>query len=112
MACSSDQDQFLWPLNFTNIVRPVEQTADGDESDEVGIRKDWALAEYVDPEDEEQVKLNGNMISSASVVPPETVQVVTRVRYYISERQANEFITSCWYGFILSCFLFLFSYIY
>ena len=92
MTCSPDQDQFLWPLSLTNIVPPSSdvQTSDDDQDD--GVRQEWALTDYVDPDDEvdEAVK------SRTTAKPVDTVEVVTKVRYYVSEAQANDFMASCW----------------
>ena len=49
MACSADQDKFLWPLETTHIARPSNKlSGDPEES----IRKDWALDDYSEPEED------------------------------------------------------------
>ena len=86
MACSPDQDQFIWPLETINITRSTENNQmTSDES----IRTDWALADYVDPEEDEE---NEKVPSQ----PAETVHVVSKIRYFLSEKQAQDFIDSCW----------------
>ena len=92
MTCSPDQDQFLWPLSLTHIVPPSSDVQTTDEDQEDGVREDWALPDYVDPEDEadETVK------SRITLKPVATVEVVTKVRYFVSEAQANDFMASCW----------------
>jgi hypothetical protein len=85
MACSPDQDQFIWPLDIINITRPNEneQTI----STGNGGRKDWAIDDYVDPEDQEEEKVSE---------PLKTVTVISKIRYVLSDKQANDFIDSCW----------------
>jgi hypothetical protein len=86
MACSPDQDQFIWPLETINITRSTENNQLT--SDESG-RSEWALADYVDPE-EDEVK------EKVTTNPIETVHVVRKIRYFLSEKQAQDFIDSCW----------------
>ena len=88
MACSPDQDKFIWPLEILNITRPNEN--DQITSNENG-RKDWALADYVDPDEEEDEEEK-----TKTSKPIETVTVVSKIRYFLSEKQATEFIDSCW----------------
>jgi hypothetical protein len=88
MSCNPDQDQFLYPLETSNIVRPNEQDTSSKDDDE-GVREEWALADYVDPDAEE-------VASKAVTKPVETVNVITKIRYFLSEQQANDFIDSCW----------------
>jgi hypothetical protein len=94
MSCNPNQDQFIWPLEYADIVKPSEQETSVKDDDEEGIRKDWALADYVDPDDEEGSQ---EKVTSKTIVKPrDTVQVITKIRYFISEQQANDFIASCW----------------
>jgi hypothetical protein len=93
MSCNPDHDQFIWPLEFANIVRPNEEVVAIKDDDAEGVRTEWALADYVDPDDEdEQHKATSKAVSK----PVETVRVITKIRYFISEQQANDFIASCW----------------
>ncbi|CAF1589955.1 unnamed protein product [Adineta ricciae] len=91
MACSPDQDQFLWPLETINITRPSHN--EQQVSEEHASRSDWALPDYEDPEeDEEETKA----VTKVPPKPIETVNVVSKLRYFLSEKQAQEFIDSCW----------------
>jgi len=95
MSCNPDQDQFIWPLEYSDLVRPNEQDVSIKDDNEEGIRKEWALADYVDPEDEEEA--SQETVTSKDVIKPvETVKAITKIRYFISEKQANDFIDSCW----------------
>ena len=93
MACSPEQDQFIWPLERTRIVRPSLTQVVKEDDEDPGMRKEWALEDYVDPDDE-----NSETVDAPKEVskPLEMVEVVTKIRYFISEEQANDFITSCW----------------
>lgn len=94
MACSPTQDEFIWPLERMRIVRPsLEQRQTDDDEDDPGMRKDWALADYIDPDDEESER---DTARKEVTKPVETVEVINKIRYYISEEQANDFINSCW----------------
>jgi hypothetical protein len=94
MSCNPNQDQFIWPLEYANIVKPTDEELSIKDDQEDGVRKEWALIDYVDPEDEEE---SAEKVTSKSVVKPvETVTAITKIRYFISEQQANEFIASCW----------------
>jgi Niemann-Pick C1 protein len=94
MSCNPNQDQFIWPLEYANIVKPTDEELSIKDDQEDGVRKEWALIDYVDPEDEEE---SAEKVTSKSVVKPvETVTAITKIRYFISEQQANEFIDSCW----------------
>ncbi len=86
MACSPDQDQFLWPLETINITRLNDnnQMISGESG-----HNDWALDDYVDP-DEEQTE------EKVTTKPLETVHVIRKLRYFLSEKQAQDFIDSCW----------------
>ena len=98
MSCNPDHDQFIYPLEFADIVRPnEEEVAITDDNDET-IRKDWALADYVDPEDEEDNEEKNQVKETSKAVskPVDTVRVITKIRYFISDQQANDFIASCW----------------
>ena len=99
MACSPDQDQFIWPLNYLNITRVndeqqqqqqgvIKQNGEEEEEDRP-VQSGWADADYVDPEEEQ----TGEKISRP---PAETVQVISKIRYFLSEKQATDFINSCW----------------
>jgi hypothetical protein len=94
MSCNPDQDQFIWPLEYSNIVRPNEQEVSIKDDNEDGVRNEWALADYVDPEDEEDSQEKS--ASKTPIKPIDTVNVITKIRYFISEEQANDFIASCW----------------
>jgi hypothetical protein len=93
MACSPNQDQFIWPLETINITRPIENNQ---HSPDQSGRADWALDDYVDPEDEEGVQEDNEAKEKVTAKPIETVQVVRKIRYFISEKQAQDFIDSCW----------------
>ncbi|CAF1267837.1 unnamed protein product [Adineta ricciae] len=93
MSCNPDQDQFIWPLEYADIVRPTEQIGSRKDDNDDGARHEWALADYVDPEEEDEEE---KVTSKAVVKAPETVRVITKIRYFISEQQANDFIASCW----------------
>ena len=86
MACSPDQDQFIWPLETKNITR-TDPNDEPTSSDNV-INKDWADEDYVDPDEAE--------VEKTTTSPVEKVQVVTKIRYFLSEKQAQDFLTSCW----------------
>ncbi|CAF3716387.1 unnamed protein product [Rotaria sp. Silwood1] len=88
MACSPNQDQFAWPLEIINITRPNEN--DQKIQSEDSPRADWALDDYVDPEEEEENKVKEITKSI------ETVSVIKKIRYYVLEKQAKDFIESCW----------------
>jgi len=88
LACSPDQDQFLWPLETINITRfngNNQIISDG------SVRNDWALEDYVDPDDEKEEEEE-----KVTSKPIETVHVVRKLRYFLSEKQAQDFIDSCW----------------
>jgi len=90
MACSPDQDQFVWPLETKNITRIKENSPlISDES----IRPDWALDDYVDPDEAKNQEEQEEKVPSK---PTETVHVVRKLRYFLSEKQAQDFIDSCW----------------
>lgn len=93
MACSPDQDRFLWPLETMNITVGSEYKDDQLDGD-VPIRKDWGIPDYVDP-DEETENSNENAQNSTAVVQ-ESFEVIKKLRYFISDKQANDFIESCW----------------
>lgn len=88
MACSPDQDQFVWPMETKNITR-ADPNNEPTSSDDV-INKDWADEDYVDPDEEKEVEVK------TTAGPMEKVQVVTKVRYFLSEKQAQDFLNSCW----------------
>jgi hypothetical protein len=89
MACSPDQDQFLWPLETLNITRPNEDEKLITDENNENIRKEWAMQDYVDPDEE----VTEEKVTSK---PMETVGVISKLRYFMSEKQANDFINSCW----------------
>ncbi len=95
MACNPEHDQFIWPLEVNDIIRPNEQQISIGGDNEEGIRKEWALTDYVDPEEEEEGS-EEKAPSKATAKPVEKVKVITKIRYFISEQQANDFIGSCW----------------
>lgn len=94
MACSPEQDQFVWPLEYLNITKPNDLTDKKNENDEENqiIHQEWASEDYVDPEEEE----NNVQTEKVSRPPVEMVEVISKIRYFISEKQANDFINSCW----------------
>lgn len=97
MSCNPNQDEFIWPLEYLNVTRPNEQenlVKDQTNQDE-NIRTDWALADYVDPEDEEADD-EQTAVSKTTAKPTEIVRVITKIRYFISEKQATDFMKSCW----------------
>ncbi|CAF0895064.1 unnamed protein product [Adineta steineri] len=81
--------EFIWPLNFLNITRPNEQAVISKDDNDENIREDWALADYNDPDEEDEDK-------KVVTKPAEMVQVISKIRYFMSEEQANDFIASCW----------------
>jgi hypothetical protein len=93
MACSPDQDQFVWPLETINITRINEtnQLISGE-----SIRNDWALDDYVDPDEEKNEEEEEAEEKKVPSKPIETVEVVRKHRYFLSEKQAQDFIDSCW----------------
>lgn len=93
MACSPDQDKFLWPLETVNITRINENNQlISDKS----IRKEWALDDYVDPDEEKDEEDENNEQDKVTSKPIETVTVVRKLRYFLTEKQAQDFIDSCW----------------
>ena len=97
MSCNPDQDQFIWPLEYLDIVKPNEQAVSMDDNDEEGVRKEWALADYVDPEEQGEEQESQEKVTAKNAIKPrETVKGITKIRYFISEEQANAFIDSCW----------------
>lgn len=92
MACSPDHDNFLWPIETGNMSRPTTQEVSVKPEDTEGIRDEWALPDYVDPEAEGEEKEQAEVVSK----PVEMVEVVTKIRYYLSYKQAHDFINSCW----------------
>jgi len=94
MACDPSQDEFIWPLEYAKIRRPSEDLTKQIAEDETIVRNDWALADYVDPDDENAPEDKSTEIDASST--PETVEVITKIRYFISDEQANDFINSCW----------------
>ena len=95
MACSPEQDQFLWPLEYINITRPSEQSAVATDQNDPNVRQEWALDDYVDP-DEEGEETGGVARAPVTPKPVDMVTVVRKIRYFLSEKQANDFIDSCW----------------
>lgn len=92
MACSPNQDQFVWPLEIKNISRfepknEIESSAP--------IKDGWVDEDYVEPIDEEQDEEEKEE-KTTTPIPIEKVQVVTKIRYFLSERQAQDFLDSCW----------------
>jgi hypothetical protein len=81
MACSSEQDQFMWPLELINITRTNDKN---EQTDEI-IRDDWIEKDYIDPD---EVNETETLL--------ESVQVISKVRYFLSEKQAKDFLDSCW----------------
>jgi len=94
MACNPEHDQFIWPLEVKDIIRPNEQQVSIRGDNEEIIRKEWALTDYVDPDEEEGSEEKAS--SKTTAKPVETVKAITKIRYFISEQQANDFIGSCW----------------
>ena len=91
MSCNPEQDQFIWPLEISNIIRPDdEDTYDG----EVNRREEWALPDYVNPDED----YNENVTHEYVTKHTEKVEAITKIRYFLSEEQANGFIDSCWLG--------------
>jgi hypothetical protein len=77
MACSPVQDQFIWPLNTIEINRVVDDH----------IRLDWSDPDYQSEDEEEEEE---------TVMAPSKVTVVQKIRYFLSEKQAQDFFDSCW----------------
>jgi len=96
MSCNPDQDQFIWPLENSIIVRPNEQEISIKDDNEEGVRNEWALVDYVEPDEDEENEHQEKVTSKNVLKPVETVNVITKIRYFISEQQANDFIDSCW----------------
>ncbi|CAF1037718.1 unnamed protein product [Rotaria sordida] len=95
MACSPHQDQFLWPIDLINMTRPDENENENIQSDD-RTREDWALPDYVDPEEEKEDDDEEKNNVKVTQKPIELVNVVRKLRYYILEKQAKDFIESCW----------------
>lgn len=95
MACSPEQDQFIWPLEYLNITK-ISSNDEGEKinEDNPPVRSDWELPDYVDPEEEDEAEAEG--VEKTIRPPAEMVQVIKKIRYFISEKQANDFINSCW----------------
>ena len=99
MACSPEQDQFMWPLEMKNVTRPNDEDARLADADGTQARKEWALADYVDPDDEEAQAQKEQSEEKNELVPSkplDTGQVISKIRYFISEKQGNALIDSCW----------------
>lgn len=98
MSCNPTHDEFIWPLEYEDIVRPSEQVPSVDDPQDENIKSEWALPDYVDPDDEEAGDDDSQEKAISKVVtkPVEKVRVITKIRYFISEEQANAFIASCW----------------
>ena len=105
MSCNPNQDEFIWPLEYRNVTRPNEQETSGkDQADqEENIRTDWALADYVDPEEEEEEEEESEetnnhkkTLSKTTAKPAELVEVITKIRYFLTDKQAYDFMNSCW----------------
>ncbi|CAF3027737.1 unnamed protein product [Rotaria socialis] len=95
MSCNPEHDKFIWPLEYANVTRPDDESTSMKENKDDGIRSEWALTDYVDPEEEEEEgKENGT--PKVTKKPVAQVEVITKIRYYISDQQANDFISSCW----------------
>lgn len=93
MSCNPNHDQFIWPLEYEDIVRPSETDTAVDDPDQENIKHEWALADYDEPEEENSEEKGLTKVTSK---PVEKVRVITKIRYFISEKQANDFIASCW----------------
>ena len=93
MSCNPNQDQFIWPLEYENIVRPTESDTVADGPENENIKHEWALADYDEPEEENSDEKGLAKVTSK---PVEKVRVITKIRYFLSEEQANAFIASCW----------------
>jgi hypothetical protein len=96
MSCNPDQDQFIWPLENSIIVKPNEQEISIKDDNEESVRNEWALVDYVEPDEDDENEHQEKVTSKSVIKPVETVNVITKIRYFISEQQANDFIDSCW----------------
>lgn len=95
MSCNPNQDQFIWPLEHSNIVRANDKEVANKDEDDEAVREEWALHDYVDPDEDADAETD-KVTSKAVAKPVDTVRVVSKIRYFISEQQANDFIDSCW----------------
>ena len=94
MACSPNQDQFIWPLETRNISR-VESNNEIESTE--AVKEGWEDEDYVEPVDEEAAEDGDKKeVKTAISSPIEKVEVVTRLRYFLSEKQAQDFLASCW----------------
>ena len=94
MACSPNQDQFIWPLETRNISR-VESNNEIESTE--AVKEGWEDEDYVEPVDEEPAEDGEKKeVKTAISSSIEKVEVVTRLRYFLSEKQAQDFLASCW----------------
>lgn len=95
MACSPQQDQFIWPLTIINITRTTSTPKITLDSEP--IRQEWADADYVDPDEEATaVDQEQSEKSTTELQVVDMVQVVQKVQYFISEQVIQNFLDSCW----------------
>lgn len=100
LACNPNQDQVAWPLEFKNITRPNQNN--NTTSDTV-IREDWALVDYQDPEENNNSTDYNDLEDSdepkdqaVTPKPVEKVTVISKIRYFLLEKTAQDFLDSCW----------------
>lgn len=97
MACSPQQDQFIWPLTIINITRTTSTPKIALDSEP--IRQEWADADYVDPDEEAAAAAADQELSekpTTELQVADMVQVVQKVQYFISEQVIQNFLDSCW----------------
>lgn len=103
MACSPNQDQFVSAIEVKNITRPSKTENIGDDINnndnavaEERVHEEWASEDYVDPDEEGEKKSEKEDEEVKPDLPVEKATVVTKLRYYLLEKQAKDFIDSCW----------------
>jgi hypothetical protein len=50
LACSADQDQFIWPLQLLNMTPSKEDVDRSRQSFEAPTQREYALIDYVNPD--------------------------------------------------------------
>lgn len=101
LACNPDHDKFVHPLEYNNILPPSEEKKETNDGESGVIRQDWALQDYRDPESEDEQNEDEEeeieeKEKSANKVASKTVEVITKVRYFLAESDAIGFMKSCW----------------
>ncbi|CAF0910919.1 unnamed protein product [Didymodactylos carnosus] len=100
MSCDPNQSDFIYPLNLLNVTK-YEQHVHSVDTVDNGEELQPKFEGEEDYKDEEEEDNNQQLPSKSSLVadsqkPVEMVEIVSKIRYFISETQANDFINSCW----------------